>query len=1037
MKKKSAFFLIALLISSITLLFSQTITVEGKVTDINGNALPGVNIQVKGTSTGTSTDFDGNYQIVASQGDMLIFSFLGYKTKEIQITGTPLNVALEEDAQALDEVVITAFGIEKETKSLGYSVQQVNSDELQVAGQTNALTSLQGQVSGLSINRASGSAGGGVDILIRGVTSVNPGRNNQPLIIIDGVALNNDTFAGNVLPSNGSNSPGSAEQFSFSNRAIDINPDDVESYSVLKGAAATALYGIRASNGAIIITTKKGKLGKAKVNISSAYTFREVKTTPELQSKWREGRGGVSRITLTPDSDTGFELINGATFSFWTLGPAYADDDDPTIFFRDFYDEFFKTATNLQTNINVSGATERINYYLSASNSQDKGIVPNTDYDRTTFRIRADYKVTDNFNIDGSVAYTTSGGKRSNSGDKSIMSALSFWSPSLPVNDYINPDGTQRNFVSGIVDNPRYFAEVSNLLDDVDRWVGNLQFNWAPKEWLNISYRAQVDNYADRRNRFVASDLDVGTQVGGFIVNENIRFTGLESNLLVTLSKDLSEDLTSSLTLGHQIIDTERTYDRVRGEGLNVPNINSLGNTTNLFAFSEVVKERNMGVYADLRFEYLDKLFLSITGRNDWVSTLPKKNRSFFYPSVSLSYLFNDLIDPDGDILSFAKFRTSWAQVGKTPNPGDNGRFFSPDGSFPFNGVGGFLQDTSAGDADIEPEKNNTFEIGADLRFLKNRIRLDYTYYNTKVKNLIFGIGTAPSTSLSRLTTNAGDLEGFGHELLLSADIIKNENFSWSSILNWSTSETEVVSLPEEIPAVIFANAGFAGVLSQVKEGDKLGTLYGWTWRYENGQRYIGDDGLPRVDLTERKVVGNAFPDWIGSINNSFNYKNFNFQFLLEYKKGGQAYDSGQRNGIRNGILQITELRDEEVVLEGVMDDGSGGFITNTTPGLIDENYYRSSTRYNRASEILVQDTDWVKLRNISLSYEFPRSLLEKIKIENASLTVSANNILIWTPFKGFDPEGNQFSAGSNTYGFTGLNIPLTENYTVGLKLGF
>ncbi|WP_159018740.1 SusC/RagA family TonB-linked outer membrane protein [Algibacter sp. L3A6] len=1043
MRKKTTLNFLFFFATTFSLLFSQNYNVKGVVTDASGMSLPGVNIKIKGTNSGASTNFDGLYNLKATHGDILVFSFLGFTTKEAAVTGEKLDVTLTEDAGNLDEVVITAFGVVKKQKSLGYSVTQVDAEDVNLVGQTNALEALQGQVAGVQISRTSGSAGGGVDILIRGITSVNPSRDNQPLIIVDGLALNNETFSGEVRPSTGSNSASSSEQFAFSNRAGDINPQDIESYSVLKGAAATALYGVRASNGAIIITTKKGKLGKAKVNFTASTTFRSIVKTPDDQTEYREGFSNLPRTLYTPETETGFTRLGGTSFYSW--GPKFSDDSatltDGTVVdltgdaYYSPYD-LFKTGVNTQLNLSVSGATDVMNYFFSMGNSSDEGILPNTNYDKTNFRFKAGYDVSDKFKINTSVSYSNSGGSRANGGDKSVMSALSYYSGTFPINDYQNKDGSERDYSFGVIDNPRYLMETSSLVDDVNRWIGNATFNWAPKEWMNVTYSAQVDNYSDRRNRYVGPDLDGGSQVGGFVLNQNINFTGLESNLLVALNKDWSDDFTTDLTLGHQVSDTKRIYDEARGEGLNIAGINEIGNTTNFFISNSVVQLRNTGVFGELKMAYKDKLFLTLTGRNDWLSTLPKENRSFFYPSASLAYDISSLFG-ESDVFSFGKLRASWAEVGKGPGFGQVGQYFVVDGDFPFGGVGGYRRSTALGDLDIIPEKNQSTEIGADLRFFNNRIRLDYAYFKTRVSDQIFNVGTAYSSGLSYITRNAGDYEVYGHEFLLSADIIKNEDFRWNMILNWSTSEGNVLDIPDDIESIIFADSGFAGVTSEIREGDKMGNLYGYKWRYEDGERYIASNGLPVIDLDERVIVGNAFPDFISSVNNSFTYKGFGFKFVLEYKKGGDLYDSGIRNSIRNGVRGLTAFRNVDTVLDGVMDDGSGGYTTNTIETYIDQDYYRSSTVYNRASEVLVQDASWVKLRNIGFSYDFADSVTQKLKLNRLSFNVSASNILVWTPFEGFDPEGNQYSAGSNVYGFTGLSVPLSQSYSFGLNVEF
>jgi TonB-linked SusC/RagA family outer membrane protein len=1052
MRKKIIISFLVLFSFAFSSIYSQEVSVSGTVKDESG-ALAGVNVQVKGTSRGTTTDFDGNYKISASQGEILMFSSVGYKAQEVSVTGDKHDVTMTEDANQLDEVIITAFGIKKSEKSLGYAVQKVNADDLNLQGQTNALEALQGRISGVQINRSSGSVGGGVDILIRGITSVDPSRDNQPLIVVDGVALNNDTFSGNVLPSTGSNATGSSEQFSFSNRASDINPDDVESYNILKGAAATALYGIRASNGAIIITTKKGKLGKPKISVNTSTTIRNVVTTPELQKTFREGHRTSTRpgAVINNNEDDGYDDFG---FAFYSWGVPFTDDSftqsDGTVVdltkdgFNSPYD-LFNTGINTQINVSLSGADEKFDYYLSAGKSKDEGVLPNTEYNKTNFRFKGGYKVNDKFEIGSSIAYTKSGGSRGNGGDKSIYSSLSYWSATFPINDYINADGSQRNYSKGIIDNPRYFAETSNLKDNVNRWIGAVNLSYKVNDWVDISYSAQIDNYSDIRNRFVAADLDVGTQVGGFIVNENIGFTGLESNLLFTFTKDINEDLKASLLLGNQISDSKTNYSFIRGEGLNVSGINDIANTLNVFAGTSISQLRNVGVFGDLRIEYKNYLFLSLTGRNDWLSVMPPKNRSFFYPSVSASFILSEVLDTDKNKLSFAKIRASWAQVGKGPNFGQIGQFFSKPSNFPFNGVGGFELGTSVGDPDLVPERNNNIEIGTDLRFMNNRIRFDYSYFKNKVSDQIFSVSTPNSSGISRNLRNAGNYETWGHEFMLGGDIIKTDNFKWSSNILWSTIDGEVTEIPDDLDEIVFFSDR---ITAKAKVGDAIGTLYGWVFQTApDGQRYVGSDGKWVVTGSENTgffyqganemvKVGNAMPDFIASFNNTLTYKKLSLNFLLEWKKGGDLYDRGFRNALRNGNLIETEFRDQTRILEGVMDDGAGGFVPNTQELLITANsYYRDFNNYNSAAEVLLQDGSWLKLRTIGLTYNLGG--IDKVGIDKLSISASGNNILLWTPFKGFDPESNQFSAGSNIYGFTGLTTPLSQSYSLGLKFEF
>ena len=1029
---------------------AQELSVSGKVTDTSGEPIPGVNVVIKGKNKGTATDFDGNYSIRVYPGNVLVFSSIGYQTIEKPVKkGGVINVILKEGASQLDKVVVTAMGIKKNEKSLGYASQQVKMNNLKQVNQ-NALANLQGQVSGVQISQSSGAVGGGIDILIRGVKSLDPSVNNQPLIIVDGVRISNDIVAGNVLPSAGSNAPSSSEQFSFSNRALDLNPDDIQSINVLKGAAAAALYGIDAANGAIVITTKKGIKGKPQFSFTTKVSASEVNKYVELQDKWREGRHKISKITQDPNNPNintnqvngygehkGYWLINGATYSFHTWGPEYGDD--PTMTFHDIYRDFFQTGISNSLNFSVRGGADKYNYYISLADNMNSGIVPNTDFNKINAHIRADYQLTDKFNLEVTTTYAKSSGKLPNNGDKSIMSSMSYWSPSIDVNDWILPDGTQKNYTPFWIDNPRYFAEKSNLQTDVDRIITSANAKWNISENFNLSYRISNDHYIDARNRFVPADLDVGTQVKGFIVNQNIKFNALNSLLLATYDYELNKDMKLTFIAGNEITKQYRTIDTQRAETLILPNLNNVSNGENFFTFSEGIGKNRIGVFGEIDFAYKDKLFVTVTGRNDWSSTLPEKNRSFPYPSVNVSYLLTDLIDKENKILSFAKLRFSWANVGKDAPEGILGTKWGLS-NYPSNSgsAGGVFPYVTEGDLNLKPENQRTTEFGFDFRFLDNRIRIDYTYYDNLNSDLIAPIPVSHTSGKISIWKNVGDLQNTGHEILLSGRWIDKPDFNWTTTINWSTNKGKVTNLPDQIESFEYANSGYAGIVSMVKEGDEPGTLYGYTWKYnENGDRIIDSNGLPNIDTSEKVIVGHAFPDWIGSVTNSFKYKNFDLSFNIEYKKGGDAYDAGQRNSIRDGTIKITELRYEYVILDGVQDDGNGGWKPNETPVYIDENYYRSSSHYNRAAEILIQDASWVKLRNVSLTYTLPKKWLKKSFLDKVQINAGGGNFLLWTPFRGFDPEGSQYAAGSNTYGFTGLNIPLTQTYSFGVKFNF
>ena len=1011
-------------------------TVSGNVTDDKSVPLPGVSIVVSRTNKGTTTDFDGNYSISAQEGDILQISYIGMKSKNLPVgSDLTLNVVLEEDAQQLNEVVVTALGIKKEKRSVGYAVQEIGSDELNRNNDGDVLSGIQGKVAGVNINASSGAAGAGSSIIIRGITSLNPSANNQPLFVVDGIPISNEAPTGNLLPSTGSNAPSSSEQFSFTNRGADINPNDIESVSILKGPAATALYGVRAANGVVVITTKKGKNGEMKFNLRTSIGWSEVNKTPDVQSKWREGRGGD--IVSIPDNSApdGFRFADDRTFGFWSLGPEYGPNDR----FFDNFNDFFNRAFATNNSFNVSGGGESYTYFGSISRSDDEGLVPNTYFDRTSLKLSGTFNITDKFTVEPSFSYIISDGRLPNGGDKSIMSSLSYWAPSIDVNDYILPNGNEKNYTAGVVDNPRYFAEVSYLDSRVNRILANTKLNYKFNDWITAQYQLGVDNYHDSRLRFVPPDIDPGSATEGFIVREGLNYNELTSNLFVTFTKDFTEDLSSSLLVGNQISDTKVRRVTNRAEGLNPDNLSVFGEATNFFEDIGGSERRIVGLFGDFRLEYKNTLFLSITGRNDWSSTLPKENRSFFYPSFSLSYVLSQTLQDSGnlpDFLTYAKLRASYAEVGKDAPP-YVGVYYDQPLNFPFGDVDGFSRDSGGGSSTLRPERTSSVEVGGEFKFFNNRFGIDFTYYVQNSKDQILPVPVPQSSGFDTFVLNAGEIENRGLEALVNIVPVKTDNFTWDITLNWSKVEAEVLSLPEGIEEIIFADSGFAGVISKLEVGGAPGDLFGYVWETDaNGNRVIDDEGLPIIvadSPSDRVKVGNALPDWLGSVGSSVKYKGIGLSFLLERKEGGELYDSGQRNGIRNGVLKITEFREQETVLEGVLADGT----PNNIPVLITEDYYRSSSAYNRASEVLVQDASWWRLRNVTLSYDIPNKLIRNTPFNTMSFSFTGINLWLDTPFRGYDLEGSQFSAGSNAYGFTGLNIPNTKSFIFGLNLNF
>ena len=1035
MKKLFTFLISGLFCCLALTTLGQQRTLRGNVTAETGTPLPGASVSIKGTSVGTITDKNGDYSLEISQdAEIIVFSFIGYISAEVAIGSRDVvDYQLEPDITQLQEVVVTAFGVEQEKKALGYAVQQLEAEEIVDSNQPNIIDALQGKIAGVQINSSGGAPGAGSSIIIRGLTSLSPGANNQPLFVVDGIPISNETVAGNVIPSAGSNAaagsdlPGlaSAEQFSNTNRAADINPDDIESVSILKGAAATALYGLRAANGAVIITTKKGVAGKARINFSTSVSWDNVVTTPDIQTGYREGRQG--RIRTNSEGTR-------SSVRFQTLGPAVSQFDG--VF--DNFENFFETGYKYATSVNLSGGNDKATYYTSASRLTQTGVVPNSDWDRTSFKIAGSSAITKKFEINGAMTYTNSGGNRSQGGDKSIMSTLNYHTPTFDVNDYLNPDGTQNSYAGTIIDNPRYLAEFSTYEDDVDRIVGYAGFKFEPVEWINLSYQVGIDNYSDVRTRIAPPNIDITFQNGGFVVEENANYREINSNLLLSFSRSFSQDLSASLTLGNQITDIRSSLISTRGEGFALPDFFDLSNTTNLFTIKDDREQKLVGVFGQLKLDYQNTLFLSITGRNDWTSTLPKDNRSFFYPSVSLGYVFSEHIQLP-EVITYGKIRASWAEVGKDARAYEVGTYFENAPTSPFLGQNGFRLDDVAGSVNLKPERTTAIEFGADLRFFDNRLGLDFTYFRQTSKDQIIPVPVSNTTSLSRFITNAGEIENKGIEILLRANPLNKGGFNWDVSLNFSKIKNEVLSITPLVDEIIFYEDGPSEIVNKLIKGGSAGDLYGHPYIRDNqGRLIIDSNGLPMSALDTLLLVGNAFPDWTGGMTNTFTWKGFSLSVLLELREGGDLLDTGLRNRLRNGVDARTGVRYEQIVFKGVTESGEvnttpvrpTGYANNVSPSL-----YRNESAFVGSSDILLQDASWFRIRNVSLSYSLPSQLLAKSPFSSARITFAGNNVFLSTPFQGFDPETSQFGPGTNSFGFGGQSIPNTRSYTV--KLNF
>jgi len=1013
---------------------AQNRQISGTVKNSKGEVVPAATIQQKGTTVSTTADDGGRFSIQVSGANIiLVITSSGYSATEVPVgTANSYDVTLG-DAGALTEVVVTAaFGVKQRKKTLGYTVQEVGAADLIKGRENNFVNALAGKVSGVNITNTGGAPGAGTDILIRGISSLSPNANNQPLIVIDGMPVNNTTVVGTVMPSSGTNllQAGSNDQFAFANRGLDINPDDIESVSVLKGAGATALYGLQAANGVLIITTKKGNSGRLTVNVSSSLSMDFLTKYPEIQTTYREGSNG--RVNVNFDGSLGSK--------FQTFGPVRTNEPAYNNFKR-----AFTTGSRYNNSVSLQGGNNKATYYSSFSALNQDGILKYSDFNRYTFKLAGTYQLSEKFNVNGSATLTSSQNTTPAAGDKGVMTSLAYHTPTFDVRDYMYPDGSQKVYSPGTIDNPLYVARFSQLKSNLFRTVGNMGFTYNIIPRLKLDYKIGGDFYGDSRTRIVPgprypgdpTTLDLAIANGGFIVEERVTYRDVNSNAFLTWQDRINDDFDYTLMAGNNIQVTYTDITNVRGERFALPGFYDLSNTANLYTSRATTKRRYAGVFGSAKLGFRNGLFLELTGRNDWSSTLPKGNNSFFYPAASLSYVFTDLHHISNDILNFGKLRLSYAQVGKDAPPYSNGPYYVVAPGFPFtNGttsVPGFQRSSIYADPGLKPEMQKSFEIGTELRFLRDRLNVDFSWYQSTNEDQIIPVPISYTGGYSTYITNAGSIRNRGVEVELNGTPVKGRDFSWNVVVNWFQNRSKVLSIKEGITEIAFYDEG--RILNKLTVGGSAGDLYGTAYRRNaDGQLLINAQGFPDFTPTFVKA-GNSMPDWVGSINNTITWKGFSLSALLEYRKGGDVFDVTMRNAIRNGVLKITENRYKQVIFDGVkISDGRA----NDIPVYLDHNFYRNTNAFNNITDVILQDASWLRLRNVNLSYELPKKVLTSTKvIKGASVGITASNFLLWTPYSGYDPGSTAFNAGYNVYGFTGSNIPNYSSVIFNLNLTF
>jgi TonB-linked SusC/RagA family outer membrane protein len=1011
-------------------------TVSGKVSAEDGSPLLGASVFVKGSTTGTITSTDGFYQIPVPEGPVFLnASYIGYSTEEIELGASNLvDFTLIYDVVQIDEIVVTANGIERQRKDLGYAVSTIDGEELIVVRDGNILAALQGKTSGVQITRQTGNLGGSTKILIRGINSL--GGNNNPLWVVDGVPVFDDNISTGNLQVRG---------FDVGNRAQDINPDDVESISILKGAAAAALYGSRAANGVIIVTTKRGKQGSnSTVSINSSIRFDSPYRLPDFQNEYAQGLNGKYDVRFLNGWGPG---IDGRTVTDFT------GEEVALTAYPDNVRNFYETGQTLINNFAVSGANDNNDYRISFTALNRTGIYPGSKLNRYTIALNTGMKFSSNvssrFGIN--LVRTNTEGNVSQGGGGQTQLINSFprnldSDKLIPWIDESTGQGQQINPLTPITNNPYWLAYENEFTTEVDRTFGNLELKYEPVFWIDIVSRLGFDFVVDDRFRSDRKGT-IGNLEGDF-TNDLIQQRQLDYNLLASANKDLGSGFFLKAVAGFNY--NSRVFERttINSEGLTVGQLFSYGNVTLNTPTNDFSERRLFGLYTDITLSFREWLSLNLTGRNDWSSTLPMNNNSYFYPSASVAFDFTDAFDISNDILSYGKLRVSYAQVGNdadpyqlaftyTPRSGTFGQFGTST-TFPFNGTLGFSGTNTIPPENLRPESVNSFEVGTELQFFKGRLGLDVTYYNVKTDDQILAISLPHSTGFFFKRQNIGVTSNKGFELELSADIFKFKNFTWNTLITFTKNNFIVEELAEGLDRLQI-QGGVSGITIIAEPGESYG-YYGNKFRRAvsdstriivdplTGLRLPGDDGR----------LGDIYPNFIAGWTNNLFWKGLNLRFTIDWRDGGMMLSQTVKTLRRSGLAIETAVNREGAYIdsEAWIEDENGNLRPNDIPVRM-QDFWQSYSNGNIAEGSMF-DAGFIKMREIGLFYTLPAKIVDRMPLKGLTFGIEAlNPFMIYSNIPHIDPETNHFGSANDGAGVE-YNSPISaKSIGANLKITF
>ncbi|MGL2994222.1 SusC/RagA family TonB-linked outer membrane protein [Flavobacterium sp. TSSA_36] len=1046
MRSKFKWISTLLLVFVLQICFAQERTISGIVTDNAGIPIPGVNVQIKGSKNGTQTNFDGKYSLKASTGDLIIFSFVGMTDSTVKVNASNiLNVALKDGSVALEEVVVGALGVKRKEKAVGYAAQSIKGAELTETRETNLVNAMSGKIAGVQVTNSSGAVGASSRIVLRGNSSIT--GNNQALFVVDGVPFDNSS-SGNAGSGGGRDLP---------NGAASINPDDIESMTVLKGPNAAALYGLRASNGVIIITTKSGKKGKGvgSVTFNSNFTFSNALVIPNFQNKYGQGStsdsfkfvdGAGHGINDGVDESWGPALDRGLSFVQWDSfknGGAAT----PWVSHKNNVKDFYETGYTNSNTISFSSGTEEASFRMSVGNTDQKGILYNTDFKKFNVSLNGNVKIGEKltagvngiFFNDKSNNLPTAGYNNENAAQQFIWSARSVnfrdlkdWRnlPLAPAGTAAA--GTPINWNNNFQNNPYWVLDTNINTYDRDRVTGSTYATYEIVKDLTATGKVMLDHYSQRTTGRQAKGTN---SAGDGSYNENtLRYSEVNAEATLSYKKQINDDFNLSLNIAGNKMKRTRTQTFGQITALELPDLYNLSNnkTGSTPIYGNDYNEVRIGsVLGYGQLSYKDFVFIDFSGRNDWASVLPKDNNSFFYPAISGSVVLSEILGLQESTVNYIKVRGGWSKVGGTGAL----TAYNLNSTYDLNNNGWGNQASTPAtqfNPNLKPESVVGIEAGVDLNAFDNRLRLGATYYTKTSSDLLVPIQVSASTGFTSLWDNVADMTNKGIELQLGITAVKTSDFSFDIDLNFSKNKNKIESLGGLDTYIL---GGQWGVTLEARPGEAYGSLVGRGFEKDDNGNVIYKNGLPVIQ-TDKKILGNITPDWTGGANFSFKYKNFDLGALVDAKVGGDVHSMTYAWGRYAGTLEETLIgRETGVVGNGVKSDGNGGYVTNDV--VVSAKEFNQNSFGNTIEESAIFDATYVKLRNVSIGYTFPKKLFKGTGIEDFKFSLIATNLaILYKKAPHIDPETG-FSSDNGEQGQEFGQIPSTRNVGFNINVKF